>query len=119
MNEPHLRSATAAGIIPAVAVDRLKTARRELHERTYYGQITEGCARWRSFSRLHSRLPSRRNLPAFILHFPVRPVLQLLEKSGFNHDKSQARSSSRLGPYQPAFGLDHDFAIRQQETDVD
>src|SRR5260370_1238416 len=24
MNEPHLRSATAAGIVPAVAVDRLK-----------------------------------------------------------------------------------------------
>src|SRR3981189_2755402 len=115
MNEPHLRSATAVGVIPAVAVDRLKTARREWHERTYYGQITEVYVRWLGFyrlrSRLHSRLQSRRNLPAFIFHFAVRPVLQLLEQSGFNHDKSQARSSSGLGPYQPAFRLDHDFAI--------
>src|SRR5258708_28544767 len=50
MNEPHLRSATAAGVVPAVAVDRLKTARREWHGRTYYGQITEGYVRWLGFS---------------------------------------------------------------------
>src|SRR5882762_8459142 len=50
MNEPHLRSASAAGVVPAVAVDRLKTARREWHGRTYYGQITEGYVRWLGFS---------------------------------------------------------------------
>lgn len=36
-------------------------------------------------------------------------MLQLLEQSGFDHDKSQARSSSSEGPYQPAFRLHHGF----------
>src|ERR1700724_4625555 len=69
MNEPHLRSATAAGIVPAVAVDRLKTARREWHVRAYYGQITEGCARWRIFMPSALRTALTTEFPSLHLSF--------------------------------------------------
>src|SRR5580704_2629555 len=70
MNKPHLRSAIAAGVGPAVAVDGLLTTatgnnKKRIARKDVLRQVTEGCGRWRS--TLEPR--SRRNFPSFIFHF--------------------------------------------------
>ena len=62
---------------------------------------------------------SGRNLPTFILHFAIGPVLELLEEGGFDDDKTQSSSASGIGPYQATFCLDDGFAVGQKEGDVD
>ena len=71
MNKPHLSSAAAAGVGPAVAVDGLQTAKQELHEGTYYDRLPKGVA----VGAALIALPSRWNFPAFIFHLPICPVL--------------------------------------------
>src|ERR1035438_1940595 len=120
MTSLEFRNRSEIGV--AVAVDKLSTQ----PENVTKGRITTDyrsvlCVRgalgfqFFSFANVHLR----RNLPAFVLHLPIRPVLQLNEDCGFDHDKAQASSSSSIGPYQAAFRLDSGFALRPQSANVD
>src|SRR5580658_771809 len=58
-------------------------------------------------------------LPSFFFHFAVGPVLQLFEQGRFDHGKADADPAFFAHPHQPGLGLEHNFAVRQNEANVE
>ena len=118
MNGPHLGSAPR--VLPCGSGHWAAKDKERITRKDVLRQITEGCVRWLETLDGWSRGPkSRWDLPAFVFHFPVGPVLQLLEELRFHDHEAQARSPAAVGPYQSAFRMNDSFGFGQQKTYVD